>query len=110
MVAEHAKRPFVVGYRISPDEPTENGLRFSDTLLLVDRLIDAGVEYLHVSLADALHATAIDDPDGPTIVQALTERLPGGFLSSRPARSGQQHRPSARSRQAFRSWRWDRDW
>jgi len=77
VVAEHATRPFVIGYRISPDEPNADGLRIEDTLMLVDRLIDAGVDYLHVSLPDALHATPVDNPDGAAIVAIITQHVAG---------------------------------
>ena len=77
VVAEHATQPFVIGYRISPDEPNEDGLRIKDTLMLVDRLIDAGIDYLHVSLPDALHATPVDDPDGTPIVTVMTRHVAG---------------------------------
>lgn len=77
VVAEHATQPFVVGYRISPDEAYDDGLRIKDTLALVDCLIDAGVDYLHVSLPDALHAKPVDDPDGETIVTVVSHYVNG---------------------------------
>ncbi len=77
VVTEHATQPFVIGYRISPDEPNDDGLRIKDTLVLVDRLIDAGIDYLHVSLPDALHATPVDDPDGTPIVTVMTRHIAG---------------------------------
>ncbi len=77
VVAEHATQPFVVGYRISPDEPYDDGLRIKDTLVLIDRLIDAGVDYLHFSLPDALHATPVDDPEGTPIATVVTRHVAG---------------------------------
>ncbi|RUL52242.1 NADH-dependent flavin oxidoreductase [Lysinibacillus antri] len=50
VVAEHAKSPFIVGYRFSPEEPETPGITMSDTLTLVDALADKGLDYLHVSL------------------------------------------------------------
>jgi 2,4-dienoyl-CoA reductase-like NADH-dependent reductase (Old Yellow Enzyme family) len=70
--AKLADRPFVVGYRVSPDEPHADGLRLADTLVLVDRLIGEGIDYIHVSLPDALHVKAVDNPDGPTVLEEVT--------------------------------------
>ena len=50
VVAEHAKEPFVVGYRFSPEEPETPGITMADTLTLVDVLADKNLDYLHVSL------------------------------------------------------------
>ncbi|OZB96598.1 NADH-dependent flavin oxidoreductase [Paenibacillus sp. XY044] len=51
-VAEHAKRPFLVGYRFSPEEEMTPGITMADTLQLVDALADKNLDYLHVSLMD----------------------------------------------------------
>jgi 2,4-dienoyl-CoA reductase-like NADH-dependent reductase (Old Yellow Enzyme family) len=48
-IADHATRPFVLGYRITLDEPHEDGLRIAESLALVDRLTDGRIDYLHVS-------------------------------------------------------------
>lgn len=49
-VKANADRPFVVGYRFSPEEYETPGIRFEDTLYLVDKLADKPLDYLHVSL------------------------------------------------------------
>jgi len=56
VIAEHATRSFLLGYRISPDEPEEGALRIADSFVLIDRLIDAGIDYLHASLFNIAHA------------------------------------------------------
>lgn len=76
-IAHHASTPFVLGYRITVDEPHADGLRIAESLALVDRLIDSGVDYLHVSLGDALEARPVDAPDGPRIVEVLRDHLAG---------------------------------
>jgi 2,4-dienoyl-CoA reductase-like NADH-dependent reductase (Old Yellow Enzyme family) len=40
----------IVGYRITPFEPETDGYRLEDTLVLVDRLAEIGIDYIHVSL------------------------------------------------------------
>jgi 2,4-dienoyl-CoA reductase (NADPH2) len=55
VIAAHAKRPFLLGYRISPEEPGEGALRIGGALALVDKLIEEGrIDYLHASLYDLL--------------------------------------------------------
>ncbi|MBG9447089.1 hypothetical protein ABE66_21315 [Cytobacillus firmus] len=43
---------FIVGYRFSPEEYEESGIKISDTLYLVDKLADKKLDYLHISLGD----------------------------------------------------------
>lgn len=52
VVAEHAKGPFLIGYRFSPEEPETPGITMEDTLVLVDSLADQGLDYIHASLMD----------------------------------------------------------
>ncbi|MBT2637635.1 NADH-dependent flavin oxidoreductase [Bacillus sp. ISL-39] len=52
VTAKHAKEPFIVGYRFSPEEPEEPGITMADTLELIDVLADKELDYLHVSLND----------------------------------------------------------
>jgi 2,4-dienoyl-CoA reductase-like NADH-dependent reductase (Old Yellow Enzyme family) len=49
---KHAQKPFVLGYRFSPEEPETPGITMDDTLVLVDHLANTGLDYLHVSLGD----------------------------------------------------------
>jgi 2,4-dienoyl-CoA reductase-like NADH-dependent reductase (Old Yellow Enzyme family) len=52
IVAKHAKQPFLVGYRFSPEEPETPGITMEETLTLTDALADKGLDYLHVSLME----------------------------------------------------------
>lgn len=76
-IADHAARPFVLGYRITLDEPHEDGLRIAESLALVDRLVDGGIHYLHASLGNALEARPIDASTGPRIIEIVRDRLAG---------------------------------
>lgn len=49
-IAEHAKKPFILGYRISPEEGTNPGISLDDTLQFVDKLAEQALDYLHVSV------------------------------------------------------------
>jgi 2,4-dienoyl-CoA reductase-like NADH-dependent reductase (Old Yellow Enzyme family) len=75
-VREHATRPFVVGYRFSPEEPETPGISMPDTLALVDALAETGLDYLHVSLMDYRSLPRSGDVTRPRL-DALVERLNG---------------------------------
>ncbi|MGT2950542.1 NADH:flavin oxidoreductase [Streptococcus cuniculi] len=66
---------FILGYRLSPDEPMEAGLKVADTLVLAERLAEAGVDYLHLSLVEA----GTSKPDGfdKTYVSLFAEKVAG---------------------------------
>ena len=76
-VAATAGRPFVVGYRISPEEPGIGGLRIADVLALTDRLVDVGITYIHASLSDVLAAKPLDGTDDKTIATRFVEHVAG---------------------------------
>lgn len=50
--AKYATKPFIIGYRFSPEEEEETGITMDDTVKLVNTLADKGLDYLHVSLGD----------------------------------------------------------
>jgi len=77
VIAAYATRPLLLGYRISPEEPGEGGLRIDDCHVLVDRLIDSGIDYLHASLSSLLEATPIGGTDGKTTVALILDRVGG---------------------------------
>lgn len=75
VIAEHAKKPFLLGYRISPEEAGEGALRIADSYVLIDRLIDAGIDYLHASLFDIPNAKPADHAGEQTTAELLVERV-----------------------------------
>ena len=76
-IAVCATRPFVLGYRISVEEPGEGGLRIDDALALVDQLVDAGIGYLHVSLSNALEDRPLHGAGDTTTAEHVVERVAG---------------------------------
>jgi 2,4-dienoyl-CoA reductase-like NADH-dependent reductase (Old Yellow Enzyme family) len=77
VIAEQAARPFVLGYRVSPEEVGEGGVRIADTRDLIDALIDGGVDYIHASLASVLDARPMDDEEGVTIAEQVVAHVAG---------------------------------
>lgn len=76
-MAASAGRPFLVGYRISPEEPGEGTLRIADSHALIDRLIEAGVDYIHASLYDLLRARPQGADDSPTMAERIAGHIAG---------------------------------
>lgn len=79
VIKKYADRPFLVGFRISPEEP--ESYRVKDTFPLIDKLIDSGIDYLHISLADLLSQKSIAEEKGDatllkTILNHVNQRVP----------------------------------
>lgn len=77
VIAEHADRPFVLGYRVSPEEAGEGGLRMADAYALIDGITAAGVDYIHASLSSVLDARPIGATDGETIAELIVAHVAG---------------------------------
>lgn len=71
IIAEYSDRPFVLGFRISPEESAKNGLRLPDTFALIDKLIQEQVDYLHFSLFNVLVQKPLESETNKTIAQVL---------------------------------------
>lgn len=80
VVAEAAQSPFIVGYRLSPEEAETPGITMAETLPFVDALAAKGLDYLSVSLVryDAAPRRGIDDsrPRLTIIQERVGEGLP----------------------------------
>ena len=49
-IREKFNRPdFIIGYRLSPEEPFENGITMTETVKLVKALITKPIQYIHIS-------------------------------------------------------------
>lgn len=77
VIKTYATRPFLLGYRLSPEEPGREGLRIDDTYVLIDELINHGIGYLHVSLTNILETLPIDNAENKTVAMLLLERING---------------------------------
>lgn len=76
VIDEHASRPFLLGYRISPEEPGEGALRIDDALALTETLAQEGdIDYLHTSLYNILAGQSQDDTSGQTTAQRFIDRV-----------------------------------
>lgn len=79
-VEKYADRPFIVGYRISPEEIENPGIRMADTLHFIDVLADQPIDYLHVSIGYAWRTSLNDKADKEPLIlkikKQVRDRLP----------------------------------
>ena len=76
-VKEHAKGPFLVGYRFSPEEPETPGLTMAETFRLIDALAEQSLDYIHVSLQDFWSAPRRGADDSKARIEWIVERTAG---------------------------------
>jgi 2,4-dienoyl-CoA reductase-like NADH-dependent reductase (Old Yellow Enzyme family) len=74
-VAEHAKAPFIIGYRLSPEEKETPGITMEDTLRLVDVLAEQELDYIHVSVRGFWDGSIRDETDKKSRVLLIQERV-----------------------------------
>jgi fumarate reductase flavoprotein subunit len=66
---------FIVGYRFSPEEIEEPGIRFADTMYLLETLAGHGLDYVHFSMGHFLRSSLCDAQDPtPLITRYCAER------------------------------------
>jgi 2,4-dienoyl-CoA reductase-like NADH-dependent reductase (Old Yellow Enzyme family) len=75
VVAAHAKQPFAVGYRFSPEEQEENGITMDDTLKLVDALAEKQLDYLHISLMEFQSKPRVGADDSKTRLEWVIDKV-----------------------------------
>ncbi len=74
-IEKHATRPFVAGYRISPEEVEIPGISIEDTLELVEALAHKKLDYLHISTQDFWGASIRNSQDKEPRTQMIFNKL-----------------------------------
>jgi 2,4-dienoyl-CoA reductase-like NADH-dependent reductase (Old Yellow Enzyme family) len=77
VVEQSERKEFIVGYRFSPEEYENPGIRFADTLYLVDRLADKPLDYLHISLNDYQRVSVSEDYQEQTMLAYVAAKIAG---------------------------------
>lgn len=78
VITQHATHPFLLGYRLSPEEPEAGGLRIEESLRLAEKLAAEGhLDYLHASLYTILAGKAQDGDEDRPLAARLAEQLAG---------------------------------
>lgn len=79
-VEKYADQPFIVGYRISPEEIETPGIRMTDTLQFIDQLANQPIDYLHISMGYAWRTSLNDKADAEPLIlkikRQVANRLP----------------------------------
>lgn len=75
VITEHARRPFILGYRISPEEAESESYKIQDIYPFIDKLIEHKIDYLHVSLFNILASKPIGATEGKTIAELVLEHI-----------------------------------
>jgi len=70
-----AGRPFLVGYRISPEEMENPGITMEDTLYLAEALSHKELDYLHVSVMDFWAGSMRDKQDTAARAQQIAAKV-----------------------------------
>ncbi|AOM84526.1 NADH-dependent flavin oxidoreductase [Salisediminibacterium beveridgei] len=73
--AKEAEQPFLVGYRISPEERENPGITMEDTLTFVNELAKQELDYLHISVQDFFAGSMRDASDQRSRVQMIQDEV-----------------------------------
>ncbi|GGF25156.1 putative NADH-dependent flavin oxidoreductase YqiG [Halobacillus andaensis] len=73
-VTAHANEPFVVGYRLSPEEREEPGITMEDTLQFIDVLTEQNLDYLHISLSQFHQPSMREKNPTKPVIKQIAER------------------------------------
>ncbi|TJZ53690.1 NADH-dependent flavin oxidoreductase [Sphingobacterium olei] len=96
VIAQYATKPFLLGYRISPEEIPQETYGLPETFVLIDKLIDENIDYLHFSLLNAVSQKPLHSKDTDKVISAVladyvNERVPvitaGGINTPQDATS-----------------------
>lgn len=68
MVKQFATPEFIVGYRFSPEELEIPGIRFDDSMYLLEKLSDKGLDYIHFSMGAILRPSIVDTQDPTPLI------------------------------------------
>ncbi|KGH80265.1 NADH-dependent flavin oxidoreductase [Oenococcus oeni IOEB_0607] len=75
VVTQYAKEPFIVGYRISPEEIETPGTRLADTMQFIDVLADQPIDYLHISMGYVWRTSLNDETDTEPIILKIKRQI-----------------------------------
>ncbi len=64
----HNKSDFIIGYRFSPEEIEEPGIRFDDTMYLLDKLATHGLDYFHFSMGSWVRNSIVTPDDKEPLI------------------------------------------
>ncbi|RWR03608.1 NADH:flavin oxidoreductase [[Pantoea] beijingensis] len=69
MAERFADASFIIGYRFSPEEIEVPGIRFDDTMYLLEKLAARGLDYVHFSVGQLLRSSIVDINDPTPLIE-----------------------------------------
>lgn len=77
-IRDKYKRPdFIIGYRISPEEPFDDGITMTETLKLVNVLKEKPLQYLHISQMNFFQKARRGEGAGTERLKLIHDELKG---------------------------------
>lgn len=74
-IEKYADRPFMLGYRFSPEELEEPGITLDDTLALLNKLKMYDLDYFHASLGNIFATSMRDKADKEPVLKQIQEAI-----------------------------------
>lgn len=75
-VKKHATNPFVIGYRLSPEEIEIPGIRLENSLFFVDQIKEK-VDYIHLSMGSYKRTSLNDKKNKATLISQFSTHTKG---------------------------------
>ncbi|MEK4229861.1 NADH-dependent flavin oxidoreductase [Solibacillus sp. FSL H8-0538] len=73
--ANKAGRPFITGYRLSPEEREEPGITMNDTLIFAEALANTKLDYIHISVNKFNGGSLRDAEDTTSRIALIQEKV-----------------------------------
>ena len=74
---KYNKPEFIIGYRLSPEEPFEDGITMTETLALVRALVQKPIQYIHVSLKNYFQNARRGEGAGTPRLKLIHDEIKG---------------------------------
>ena len=74
---KYNKPEFIIGYRLSPEEPFENGITMTETLELVRALVKKPIQYIHISQDNFFQKTRRGEGTGVERLKVIHKETKG---------------------------------
>lgn len=74
-IRKYAEKPFIFGYRISPEEIEEPGITLEQTLTLMNKLKMFDLDYFHVSLGNIFGSSLRDTTDKSPVIKRIQDEI-----------------------------------
>lgn len=78
-IDQYAETPFILGYRISPEELENPGITLDDTLTLIEALKQTKIDYLHVSQSNVWRTPLRDKSSTVVVNDVIKTAVAGAF-------------------------------